>query len=259
MMERKERRPAMFPSELKRQARLDMRETTPRVWWTALIYLAAVTVLSLLISRLSGYSAYMENVSSLMQRVQRLGVKTAEELYELIENNTENLIPVVSVFSSVMAAILGIVYAMLQAGFAGYCLLVSRRTPSSPRDLMLSFEHPLKVFLILLLSGLFIFLWSLLLIIPGIIAAFRYSQAILIHYDHPEYSPLRCIRESSRMMKGRKAVLFLLVISFVLWFLLDGLIASVIRVPLLQLFLAPYYGITMAHFYNRSIASPVSV
>jgi len=248
----------MYPSELKRQAKLDMRETRPSVWWTALIYLAAVTVLSLLISRLSGYSAYMENVSSLMQRVQSLAPKTTEELYEMIEANMDHLVPVVSTASSLMATVLSIVYAMLQAGFAGYCLLVSRRSASSPRDLMLSFEHPLKVFLILFLSGLFIFLWSLLFIIPGIIAAFRYSQAILIHYDHPEYSAMQCIRESSRMMKGRKAFLFLLVISFFLWFLLDHLIVTVIRIPLLQLFLAPYYGITMAHFYNRLIASPVS-
>lgn len=246
----------MFPSELKQRARLDMRETVPRVWWTALIYLAAITVLSLLISRLSGYSAYLDNFTSLMQRIQSLGLRTTEEMYELIEKNMENLFPSVSAFSSVMTVVLSIVYAMLQAGFSGYCLLVSRRAPSSPRDLMLSFEHPLKVFLILLLTGLFILLWSLLLVIPGIIAAFRYSQAILIHYDHPEYSAMRCIRESSRIMKGRKAILFLLVISFFLWFLLDHLIAGFIRVPLLQLFLAPYYGITMAHFYNVLLLQP---
>ncbi len=245
----------MFPSELKRLARLDMRETRPRVWWTALIYLAAATVLSLLISRLSGYSAYMDNVRSLMQRIQSLGVKTTEELYGMIEANMDHLLPSVGRSASVTAAVLGVVYAMLEAGFSGYCLLVSRRAESSPRDLMLSFEHPLKVFLILFLSGLFIFLWSLLLIIPGIIAAFRYSQAILIHYDHPEFSAWQCIRESSRLMKGRKAFLFLLIVSFVLWFLLDALVVSVIRVPLLQIFLAPYYGITMAHFYNQVSAA----
>ncbi|MBR6952160.1 MAG: DUF975 family protein [Oscillospiraceae bacterium] len=241
----------MFPSELKRLARLDMRETRPRVWWTALIYLAAATVLSLLISRLSGYSAYMDNVRSLTQRIQNLGIRTPEELYALVESNMNALLPSVSGLSSLMAAVLGLVYAMLEAGFSGYCLLVSRRAASSPRDLMLSFEHPLKVFLILFLSGLFVFLWSLLLVIPGIVAAFRYSQAILIHYDHPEYSAWQCIRESCRMMKGRKAFLFLLVVSFLLWFLLDALIVSVIWIPVLQLFLAPYYGITMAHFYNR--------
>ncbi|MCR5174809.1 MAG: DUF975 family protein [Oscillospiraceae bacterium] len=241
----------MFPSELKRQTRLDMRETRPYVWWTALIYLVAVTILSLLISRLSGYSAYMENVNSLMQRIQSLGPKTVEELYAMVEANASNLFPSVSSFASLMTVVLSIVYAMLQAGFSGYCLLVSRRAASSPRDLMLSFEHPLKVFLILFLSGLFILLWSVLLVIPGIIAAFRYSQAILIHYDHPEYSAWQCIRESSRMMRGRKIILFLLIISFILWFLLDTLITGIIRIPILQIFLAPYYGITRANFYNR--------
>ena len=44
--------------------------------------------------------------------------------------------------------------------------------------------------------------------------------------------------------------LFLLVLSFILWGFLDQVIVAIIGIPVLQLFLAPYYGITMAHFYN---------
>ena len=115
---------------------------------------------------------------------------------------------------------------------------------------MLSFEHPLKLLIILFLTALLIALWSLLLVIPGVIAAFRYSQAVLIHFDHPDYPAIRCLRESRLRMKGKKMTLFLLVLSFILWGFLDQVIVAIIGIPVLQLFLAPYYGITMAHFYN---------
>lgn len=236
--------------ELKRQARLDMRETRPRVFWTALIYFGILTVISLLASRLSGYAAYMENVNSLLDRIQKLGPKTMEEIIALLPEDMSSLYPSVSRFSVGMSGILVLLYAMLQAGFSGYCLLVSRRVPSSAKDLMLSFEHPLRVLIILFLTALLIALWSLLLVIPGVIAAFRYSQAILIHFDHPDYPAIRCLRESRLRMKGKKLTLFLLVLSFFLWFFLDHLIFAVIGIQILQLFLAPYYGITMAHFYN---------
>ena len=180
--------------ELKRQARLDMRETRPRVFWTALIYFGLLTVISLLASRLSGYTAYMENVNSLLDRIQKLGPKTMEEIIALLPEDMSSLYPSVSRFSAGMSVILVLLYAMLQAGFSGYCLLVSRRAPSSARDLMLSFEHPLKLLIILFLTALLIALWSLLLVIPGVIAAFRYSQAVLIHFDHPDYPAIRCLR-----------------------------------------------------------------
>lgn len=236
--------------ELKRQARLDMRETRPRVFWTALIYFGLLTAISLLASRLSGYTAYMENVNSLLDRIQKLGPKTMEEIIALLPEDMSSLYPSVSRFSAGMSGILVLLYAMLQAGFSGYCLLVSRRAPNNAKDLMLSFEHPLKVLIILFLTALLIALWSLLFIIPGVIAAFRYSQAILIHFDHPDYPVIRCLRESRLRMKGKKMTLFLLVLSFILWAFLDQVIIAIIGVPVLKLFLAPYYGITMAHFYN---------
>ena len=61
-----------------------------------------------------------------------------------------------------------------------------------------------KAFVLLILMGVKIFLWTLLFIVPGIIAAFRYSQAFYVLIDHPEYSPNQCLKESSLMMKGNK-------------------------------------------------------
>lgn len=80
-----------------------------------------------------------------------------------------------------------------------------------------------KTTFLLLLMGAKIFLWSLLFIVPGIIAIFRYSQAFYVMVDHPEYSANQCLQESSRIMAGNKFKFLCLQLSFIGWELLAGL------------------------------------
>ena len=72
-----------------------------------------------------------------------------------------------------------------------------------------------------------IWLWSLLLIIPGIIKAFSYYMAFFIKLDNPEMSANRCIAESVRMMDGNKARLFILLLSFIGWYILAGIVLGI--------------------------------
>ncbi|MCO4220497.1 DUF975 family protein, partial [Bacillus sp. 10017] len=62
----------------------------------------------------------------------------------------------------------------------------------------------LKSFLLYLLVNLYLFLWTLLFIIPGIIKSFSYAMTYFIINDHPEYSLNQAITESRRMMDGHK-------------------------------------------------------
>ena len=96
-----------------------------------------------------------------------------------------------------------------------------------------------------LLVALFTTLWSLLLIIPGIIAAYRYSQIFYIIMDDPEISAIDALRKSSDMMSGAKMKLFLLHLSFIGWAIL-----AVITMGLGQLFLIPYMNTAQAYFYE---------
>ena len=68
--------------------------------------------------------------------------------------------------------------------------------------------------------GLFITLWSLLLFIPGIIAAYSYALTPYIMAEHPELRARDALRESKIMMKGNKWRLFCLELSFIGWILL---------------------------------------
>ncbi|WP_163102789.1 DUF975 family protein [Peribacillus alkalitolerans] len=94
----------------------------------------------------------------------------------------------------------------------------------------------------------FTLLWSILLIIPGIIRALSYSQTFFLLKDHPEYSVLEAINESKIRMKGFKTKLFLLNLSFIGWGIL-----CIFTLGIGILWLAPYISTSLATFYNELI------
>ena len=97
-----------------------------------------------------------------------------------------------------------------------------------------------------LLVGLFIFLWGLLFIIPGIIKSYAYSMAFYIKHDHPEYDWKQCMDESQRYMKGYKWQLFCLDFSFIGWILLGALCCGIGT-----LWVTPYQQAARANFYEN--------
>ncbi|OLN24109.1 hypothetical protein BTO30_01465 [Domibacillus antri] len=103
----------------------------------------------------------------------------------------------------------------------------------------------IKSIVVSLLQGLFIFLWSLLLIVPGIIKSFSYMMTFYILRDRPELSPLQAITESRKMMDGHKGEAFVLGLSFIGWLLL-----GLVTVGIALLWVVPYISVAFAHFYN---------
>ena len=90
-----------------------------------------------------------------------------------------------------------------------------------------------------------IYLWMLLLIIPGIIKAFAYALTPYILKDNPELSCLEAIERSRLMMKGNKWRLFVLCLSFIGWFLL-----CLLTLGIGFFWFAPYVYTTVAAFYE---------
>lgn len=78
-----------------------------------------------------------------------------------------------------------------------------------------------------ILHSLFITLWSMLFVIPGIIKACSYSMTFFIKLEHPEYTANQAITESRKMMKGHKMQYFLLQLSFIGWYILGALCLGV--------------------------------
>ncbi len=78
-------------------------------------------------------------------------------------------------------------------------------------------------FLVGFLANLFIALWSLLFVVPGIVKYYAYSMYPYIANDHPEYTWKQCIDESCRMTQGHKGELFVLDLSFWGWYIVGSI------------------------------------
>lgn len=80
------------------------------------------------------------------------------------------------------------------------------------------------------LTSIFTFLWSLLFVIPGIVAAYRYAMAPYILADHPEMSGSEAIEASKKLMDGKKGKLFCLQLSFIGWWILGALTFGILYI-----------------------------
>jgi len=155
-------------------------------------------------------------------------------------------IPSYDVAYYTLALVAIVVAGPFALGFTGYFLRRVRGEPIHLSNIFEGFYHILPSFLLTFLSGLFIGLWCLLLIVPGIIKALAYSMAFYIMRDNPAIEPLDAISKSQKMMKGYKWKLFCLQLSFIGWALLCALTLGIG-----SFWLYPYMSMSMANFYEN--------
>ena len=97
-----------------------------------------------------------------------------------------------------------------------------------------------------ILYSVFLALWSLLFVIPGIVKSYSYSMTFYLMHDHPEMTATEAITRSREMMNGHKWELFCLHFSFIGWMLL-----SVLTLGIGLLFLLPYMQMAQTEFYEN--------
>ena len=97
----------------------------------------------------------------------------------------------------------------------------------------------------MLLMGIYIYAWTLLLIIPGLIKSFSYALTPFILTDKPELSANEAIELSMKMMDGHKLDLFMLYLSFIGWYFL-----SILTFGIGMLWVMPYQYTAMVAFYE---------
>lgn len=119
-----------------------------------------------------------------------------------------------------------LVQAPLAVGLAMVLMNIARNRPTAPMNVFYGFEYLGKAILLQLLMGIFIFLWSLLFVIPGIIAFYSYRYAFYIFADDPSKGIMQCLRESKYLTKGNKGQMFILDLSFIGWYLLSAIPAG---------------------------------
>jgi hypothetical protein len=220
---------------IKQNAKMAILDGRYRPVLTALVYLLIVWLMQYLSTRLMNEELLYERLLNATEAGN--SPLSIEDFYMAAAQTSPGAVAHILNFA------MNIISIVLGVGLLDYMLQTSRRQPAGVGTLFDGFGIFWKALWINILIYIFVFLWSLLLFVPGIVALYRYRQAIYIMLDHPEYSALQCIRESKRMMRGRKGELFVLDLSFFGWVLL-GII------PFAMVWVMPYTGITYANYYN---------
>ncbi len=211
-------------AQLKENAKNAMRNNKPNVMLIALVYLLIVYVLEIL-----SYKVMFPGMS----------------FSDVVISLSRGRIPPIKYPAMVQLIqfAISIMSMMLAVGMTSVCLNISRFKKADFGSLFDPFGLFFKFLWLNILMRIYIWLWSLLFIIPGIIAQYRYSMAVYIMLDNPEYSASECIRRSKEMMDGKKLDLFVLELSFIGWALLS-------IIPFVSLYVLPYMETTTANFYN---------
>jgi len=130
-------------------------------------------------------------------------------------------------------------------GLTVFFLALSRNQDAKLEQIFEGFNNFGNSLAAYLLISIFVFLWALLLIVPGIIAALSYAMVFYIMADDKSIGATEAIDRSKKMMDGYKWKLFCLKFRFLGWALL-----CVLTFGIGFLWLAPYVDTSMAKFYD---------
>lgn len=257
----------MNRSMLKAQARDRIAHATPRPLQVGIVFTVIVAILSFFSYKLVSedavelYMKYFETEDvenfSYQEFMENFDFdEFSRELDRLSENSTASFLDTL---------VTGLIL-IIGSGMSIFCLNTLKGRDASCWNLFDGFTIIGRLLLLYLLECIFIFLWSMLFIIPGIIAAYRYRQAFYLLVEHPEMSPMACIHESSRIMQGHKWELFLLDMSFIGWLLLIYLgnsIGLAFGFPVLGYIIGiwffPFSRLTYAGFYRSLVGDDIPV
>lgn len=158
----------------------------------------------------------------------------------------------------ILAAVFFVLGSVISLGYSRFNLdLVDRSKEPDISTLFGFFPHWKNAAVANLLQTLYVVLWSLLFIIPGIIASYSYAMTPYILSENPDMAPSEAIARSKEMMSGNRWRLFCLNISFIGWAILCAFTLGIGN-----LWLTPYMQAATAAFYRdvsgSGYAAPVS-
>lgn len=142
---------------------------------------------------------------------------------------------------------------VIRQGYAVSLLKQHDGEETDIQDLFSQFHRFGDGFCLALLQGLFIILWALLFVIPGIVASYRYAMAPFLMAENEDMTASEAINASKELMYGHKAELFFLDLSFIGWSLLNVLTLGIGSIAL-----HPYINAAYTAFYRSLMAKAPS-
>lgn len=149
-----------------------------------------------------------------------LGLGMLLNLVDALANqgSSDGLLSPVGLFVTILTSLLE---AVLAVGFVLYCMAIRRGERAEYLTLFDGFSFVGKIIALELVASLFIILWSMLFIIPGIVAGYRYRFAVYNLCENPGIDVMEALDMSKRQTWGYKGQLFVLDWSYFGWVLLS--------------------------------------
>ena len=149
---------------------------------------------------------------------------------------------------TIFAAFLTIplIYGPLKVGMSFFYLKITNGEEGNVGDVFFGFKSMVQSFLCVFLRSLYVMLWSLLLVVPGIMKYYSYAMAPYIMAENLGISANEAITRSKNMMKGHRMELFVFKLSFFGWYLLGSA-----TLGLAMFYVIPYTEAATAVFYRR--------
>ena len=197
--------------QLKAEAKSITKSAAVSAYVLTLIYLAITFVLNLIVEFATG--------------------ATAGELSYYLDTEIPfpvlGLSPLMVTFISILIALIS---SVLGAGYVIYHLGIRKNHTMPYATLFDGFTFVGKIIILQILVAVFTFLWSMLLFIPGIVAAYRYRFALYNLCENPQLSPSEALNMSKAQTRGHKWELFVLDLSFLGWSILCGLTLGILSI-----------------------------
>ena len=154
----------------------------------------------------------------------------------------------IAIFAVITGIALFILGSIVEVGYMKFNLdLVDRQKEVEIGTMFGYFQFWKSAAFARLLKGVYILLWSLLFIIPGVIAAYSYAMTSYILAENPELTASEAIERSKQLMSGNRWRLFCVQISFIGWEILSTLLTFGIG----GLWITPYKQAATAAFYRE--------
>ncbi|MCI6714767.1 MAG: DUF975 family protein [Lachnospiraceae bacterium] len=234
--------------ELKTKA----KEALKRNYWK-------VVLVSVLVILLSGGFSYGfsggSGGSSPQEEISEMQEMTTSSATEAL--SSADLIIIVIVASVIFTVVCWIVFAIAYAIAAflynpvlvgvNRFMLKSVDDRAEVKEIAYAFDHSyMNVVKTMFFKDLYVFLWTLLFVIPGVYKKYQYRMVPYIMAEHPEMNYKEALELSKNMMDGEKWHAFVLDLSFVLWHVLGIITCGILE----AFYIAPYQNLTNAELYR---------
>lgn len=221
---------------LKAAAKQCISDSSAKPYKTTFIYIIIVYALNLVVNAVSQGSVFDAAFAEKMAEM---------DLMDMFEMGVFGAMSGRVLLVSAVNILSSLVLSVLAAGYSNYCLRLSRGTAKGFSDISEALGHTVKLIWLTIVINIYIILWSMLFIIPGIVAAYRYSMAYFAMMNDPNLTVSQALQVSKQITQGHKMELFILDLTFIGWNFLVTMTFGI-----LSIWVMPYMETTKAHAFN---------